>query len=218
MNSMNSLKAGTGQRKLIVFIIHEILFLHKILLQKFVFTFCKSCILENMDFCFKFNMSEIKILVFLLKGGLHFMLSANIRLLIVWRFQNVTCHPPRFSLLTLSPLIFKRIWISFEEQRPFQTSSNMICHFHICHFPPCCELNATSPFATASRIKIKLLRAQNTFLQMKCQHQNSINHWPWTQGPGPPWWRGPWCCRPWCPWRGEWRGGGECPATAPAPN
>ena len=38
----------------------------------------------------------------------------------------------------------------------------MICHFHICQFPSsrssCCELNATSPFASsASRIKIKLV-------------------------------------------------------------
>ena len=70
-------------------------------------------------------------------------------------FLNVPPHCQR-------EFVFKRIWNLIGRAEPFETPSNMICHFHICQFPSsrssCCELNATSPFASsASRIKIKLV-------------------------------------------------------------
>ena len=46
------------------------------------------------------------------------------------RCKNVTCHlefPP--SLSTKSQLIFHRIWNLNWRAEPFQTSSNLICHF-----------------------------------------------------------------------------------------
>ena len=70
-------------------------------------------------------------------------------------FLNVPPHCQR-------EFVFKRIWNLIGRAEPFETPSNMICHFHICQFPSsrssCCELNATSPFASsASRVKIKLV-------------------------------------------------------------
>ena len=68
---------------------------------------------------------------------------------------NVACHL-EFPLTVnrISQLIFQRTWNLI--WKPFQTSSNLICHFHICQFPACCELSATQ-FLQASRIKIKLV-------------------------------------------------------------